>query len=57
MPTEWVIERVKDLCYALGLSYDGHEEEMMALFSDIEAKRDVRRAEAVIYAIEKSGNR
>jgi hypothetical protein len=50
MPTEWV----KDLGYALGLSCDGHEEEMMVVFffffffSDIEAKRDGRRAELVI---------
>ena len=57
VPTKWVIERVKGLCCELGLSFDGHEEEMMALFFDTETKRVGRRAEPVIDVSEKSGIR
>lgn len=41
----------------MGLSCDGREEEMMVLFSAIEAKRDVRGVETVLDVSEKSGNR
>ena len=50
-------ERVKDLCYELGLSCEGHEEEMWVLFSDIEAKRVGKREEPVIDVSAKPGFR
>ncbi|GLT55530.1 hypothetical protein SLA2020_286440 [Shorea laevis] len=38
---EWVLERVKNFCTVVGLSYEGYEEQMMALFSAIERNRKV----------------
>jgi hypothetical protein len=34
---EWVVERVKGFCHVVGLSFEGHVEEMVALFRAIEA--------------------
>ena len=39
---EWVVERVKDFCHVVGLSLEGHEEEMIALFRAIEADRKTK---------------
>ena len=36
---EWVVERVKGFCHVVGLSLEGHVEEMMALFRAIEVDR------------------
>jgi hypothetical protein len=36
---EWVVERVKGFCHIVGLSFDGHEKQMMDLFRAIEDNR------------------
>lgn len=36
---EWVVERVKGFFHIVGLSFDGHEKQMMDLFSAIEDNR------------------
>jgi hypothetical protein len=36
------VERVKGFCHVVGLSIEGHEEEMMALFRAIEANRKTK---------------
>lgn len=38
--SDWVVERVKIFCHMVGLSCEGFEEQMMALFSAIEASRN-----------------
>jgi hypothetical protein len=37
--TNWVVERAKNFCHVVGLSCDGIEDQMLALFSGIEASR------------------
>lgn len=39
VPSDWVFERVKSFCYAVGLSCEGFKDQMLALFSAIEASR------------------
>jgi hypothetical protein len=39
---EWVVERVKGFCHVVGLSLEGHEEEMLALFRATEADRKTK---------------
>ena len=34
-----MLERVLEFCHALGLTCDGHEEDLLALFTAIEASR------------------
>jgi hypothetical protein len=36
----WVVERVEDFYHVVGLSCDGFEGKMLALFAEIEATRD-----------------
>jgi hypothetical protein len=36
----WVVEKVKDFYHIVGLSCDGFEEKLLALFAEIEATRD-----------------
>lgn len=38
--SNWVVQRVKNLCHLVGLSCDGFEDQMLALFSAIEASRN-----------------
>jgi hypothetical protein len=40
---DWVLERVLQFCQELGLICDGHEEELLALFTAIESNRQNRR--------------
>jgi hypothetical protein len=35
----WVVERVMEFCHVVGLSCDGLEDKLVALFTDIEATR------------------
>lgn len=39
VPSDWVFERVKSFCHAVGLSCEGFKDQMLALFSAIEASR------------------
>jgi hypothetical protein len=39
VPTEWVVERVKDLCHVVGLSCARYEDKLMALLNAIDANR------------------
>jgi hypothetical protein len=48
---------VEEFCNAMGLSCDGYEDYMMALFSIIDADRDVSGVELLLDVSEKSGNR
>lgn len=36
---DWVVERVKNLCHVVGLSCEGFEDQLLALFIAIEASR------------------
>ena len=40
---DWVLERILAFCQDLGLVCDGHEEELMVLFTAIEANRNNRK--------------
>lgn len=37
MAPDWVVERVMEFCHVVGLSCDGLEDKLLALFTDIEA--------------------
>jgi len=41
----WVVERVKGFYQVVGLSCEGYEDKLLALFEDIEAARDQSMAE------------
>ncbi|KAE7995727.1 hypothetical protein FH972_000497 [Carpinus fangiana] len=45
---EWVVERMKDFCHVVGLSLEGHEEELMAMFRAIEADRNKKTSPFVV---------
>jgi hypothetical protein len=53
----WVLERVLAFCHELGLNCDGHEEELLALFTAIEAKRMNRKGGSSQQKGDKVGNR
>lgn len=38
--SNWVVQRVKNFCKVVGLSCEGFEDKLMALFSAIEASRN-----------------
>jgi hypothetical protein len=45
---EWVVERVKDFCHVVGLSLEGHEEELMAMLRAIEADWNKKTSPSVV---------
>lgn len=47
VPSDWVFERVKSFCHAVGLSCEGFKDQMLALFSAIEASRHQNRLVSV----------
>jgi hypothetical protein len=48
---EWAVERVKGFCHVVGLSLEGHEEEIMALFKVIEVDRKNKTSPSVVDTI------
>jgi hypothetical protein len=52
---DWVLERVLQFCQELGC--DGHEEELLALFTAIESNRQNRRGDSGYQRSGKTGNR
>jgi hypothetical protein len=40
---DWVLEKILAFCQELGSECDGHEEELMALFTAIEANRNKKK--------------
>lgn len=39
MYSDWVFDRVKNFCHVVGLSCEGFEDQMLALFTTIKANR------------------
>jgi hypothetical protein len=44
----WVVERVKSFYQVVGLSCEGYEDKLLALFEEIEAARDLSMVESKI---------
>jgi hypothetical protein len=52
---DWILERVLEFCQELGLICDGHEEQLLVLFTAIEANRQNRRGGSGYHRMVKQG--
>jgi hypothetical protein len=53
----WAVERVKKNCHVVGLSCEGFGDQLLALFTVIEASQHQRGVDSVPDLSEKSGNK
>lgn len=56
LPLAWVLQTLKEICHVMGISCEGFEEELLALFAAIEASNS-KQASASCSSLGKRGSR